>query len=73
MIQFNGAGWNAMPEHKRTLKAYGCPIIIKQKIGEKRRLHGYWHRLQTLKSKSLLNAATQDLKELLHDNKNDGI
>jgi hypothetical protein len=26
------AGWNAMLEHKRTLKAYDCPIIIKQRI-----------------------------------------
>jgi hypothetical protein len=39
------AGWNATPEHKRTLKAYDCPIIIKQKIEEERRLHAEWHRL----------------------------
>jgi hypothetical protein len=31
------AGWNAVPEHKKTLKAYNCPITIKQKIEEKRR------------------------------------
>jgi hypothetical protein len=24
--------WNATPEHKKTLKAYYCPVIIKQKI-----------------------------------------
>jgi hypothetical protein len=33
---FNGtiqcAGWNATPEHKRTLNAHSCPIIIRQKI-----------------------------------------
>jgi hypothetical protein len=22
-------GWNSTPEHKRTLKTYDCPIIIK--------------------------------------------
>jgi hypothetical protein len=26
------AGWNAMPEHKRTLKTYNCSILIKQQI-----------------------------------------
>jgi hypothetical protein len=61
------AGWNAMPEHKMTLEAYNCPIKIKLKIEEKRRLHREWHRLQTPASKGLLKAATQ---ELLHDNKN---
>jgi hypothetical protein len=25
-------GWNATPEHKTTVKAYDCPIIIKQKL-----------------------------------------
>jgi hypothetical protein len=29
------AGWNATLEHKRALKAYNCPIKIKQKIEEK--------------------------------------
>jgi hypothetical protein len=31
------AGWNATPEHTDTLKTYNCPILIKQKIEEKRR------------------------------------
>jgi hypothetical protein len=30
------AGWNATPEHKGTLKAYGSPILIKQE-NEKRK------------------------------------
>jgi hypothetical protein len=62
-----------MLEHKRTLRAYDCPIIIKLIIEEKRRLHRDWYRLWTPTSKGLLNAATQELKELLHDNKNDCI
>jgi hypothetical protein len=31
-------GWNATPEHTATPKANNCPILIKQKIEEKRRL-----------------------------------
>jgi hypothetical protein len=38
-------GWNAMPEHKRALKAYSCPIIIMQKVEEKRGLHRECHHL----------------------------
>jgi hypothetical protein len=26
------SGWNATPEHKRALKAYDCPVRIKQKF-----------------------------------------
>jgi hypothetical protein len=48
-----------MPEHTGTLKAYDCPILIKQKIEEKRRVFRDWHQLQTPKSKRLFNTATQ--------------
>jgi hypothetical protein len=30
------AGFNATPEHTDTVKTYDCPILIKQKIEEKR-------------------------------------
>jgi hypothetical protein len=40
---------------------------------EERRLHREGYRLQTPTSKRLLNAATQELKELLNNNKNDSI
>jgi hypothetical protein len=64
------AGWNATPEHTDTLQTYDCPILIKQKIEEKRRLRRGWHRLRTPESKRLLNTATQELKQLLNNNKN---
>jgi hypothetical protein len=32
------AGWNTMPEHTDTVKTYDCPIIIKQKTEERRKL-----------------------------------
>jgi hypothetical protein len=67
------AGWNATPEHTDALKIYDFPIILKQKIEEKRRLRRDWHRLRTPESKRLLNTATQELKQLLNRNKNDCI
>jgi hypothetical protein len=39
------AGWNATPEHTDMLKSYDRPLLIKQKIEEKRRLRRGWHRL----------------------------
>jgi hypothetical protein len=38
---------------------------------KKERLLRDWHRLRTPKSKRLLNTATQELKELLNNNKNE--
>jgi hypothetical protein len=67
------AGWNATPETTYTPSSYTCPIIIKQKLAEKRRLWKEWHRTLTLMSKKLLNRATQDLKQLLHQHKNANI
>jgi hypothetical protein len=48
------AGWNATPEHTDTLNEYDCPILIKQKIQEERRLRRVWHRLQTPRAKDYL-------------------
>jgi hypothetical protein len=67
------AGLNATPEHTDTLKTYDYPIVIKQKIEEKRRLRRGWRRLRTPESKRLLNTATQELTQLLNRNKNDCI
>jgi hypothetical protein len=66
-------GWNATPEYTGTLKTYGCLVLIKQKIEEKRRLCRGWHRLRSPKGKRLLNTATQELKQQLNRNKNDCI
>jgi hypothetical protein len=62
------AGWNATPE--QAVKTYDCPILIKEKIEEKRRLRSDWHRLRTRESKRLLNTATQELKQILNNNQN---
>jgi hypothetical protein len=64
------AGWNATPRLTDTLTAYNCPMLIKQKIEEKRRLRKDWHRLRTPESKKLFNTTTQKHKQLLNNNKN---
>jgi endonuclease/exonuclease/phosphatase family metal-dependent hydrolase len=56
------AGWNATPEHTYIPPSHDCPIVIKQKLAQKRRLRKEWHRTRTPTSKKLLNRATQELK-----------
>jgi hypothetical protein len=64
------AGWTATPEITCTPSSYDYPLPIKQKLAEKRRLRKEWHLYRTPTSKKLLNRATQELKQLLHDHKN---
>jgi hypothetical protein len=47
-------GWNTVPKHTNTLKTHDCPILIKQKLEEKRRLRNGWQ-----KQKPVLNTGTQ--------------
>jgi hypothetical protein len=65
------AGWKAKPKLLTKCRIHGCPTTIQQKIAEKRKLRRDWHRFRTSESKRLLNAATQDLKQLLRRYKND--
>jgi hypothetical protein len=67
------AGWNAMPEHTDTFKTYQCPLLIKQKITERKILCRCWYQLRTPDSKRLFNAAIQELKQLLISNQNNSI
>jgi exonuclease III len=64
------AGWMATPELPFASRIQGCPITIQQKLAEKRQLLRAWHRFRTPMSKRLLNAANQDLKQLLRRYKN---
>jgi hypothetical protein len=64
------AAWNTTPPHSDVQRAYDCPILIKQKLLDKRRLWRNWHHLRTPESKWLLNTATRELKQLLSDNNN---
>jgi hypothetical protein len=67
-IQYNGQVGRQC-QNIDTLKTNDCPIIIKQKIEENRRLRRGWHQLRTPESKRLLNTATQELKQLSITNK----
>jgi hypothetical protein len=67
------AGWTATPENTYIPWSYDCPIFIKQKLAEKRRLRKEWHANRTSTNKKLLNRATQELKQILHDDKNANI
>jgi hypothetical protein len=64
------AGWDTTPEHTEARQTYDCPILIKQKLLNKRRLRRNWHRFRTPESKRLLNAATRELKQQLADTSN---
>jgi hypothetical protein len=63
---FQCAGWNAMLEHKRILKAYCCLIIIKQKIEEKQDFVENCTSYEHLLARDYI---TQDLKKLINNNK----
>jgi DNA mismatch repair protein MutH len=63
------AGWKATSKLPAASRIHGCPITIKQKVADKRKLRRDWHRFRTPESKRFLNAATQDLKQLLNRNK----
>jgi hypothetical protein len=65
------AGWKATPKLPAANRIHDCPKTIKQKIAGKRKLRRDWRRFRTPERKRLLNAATQDLKQLLNRNKND--
>jgi hypothetical protein len=67
------AGWTATPENTYTPSSYDCPIFIKQKLAEKRRLWKEWHRTRIPTSKKLLNRASHNLRQLLHQHKNANI
>lgn len=58
-----------IPEGKRT----DCPIIIKEKIEEKRKLRQIWQRTRSLDDKKRLNRATKKLTKLLSKLKNQAI
>jgi hypothetical protein len=66
-------GWTTTPEHTEARQTYDCPILIKQKLLNKRRLRRNWHRFHAPEGKRLLNEATRELKQLLADTNNASI
>jgi hypothetical protein len=47
-----------MLPHSDVQRAYDCPILIKQKLLDKRRLRRNWHRLRTTESSFPITKAT---------------
>jgi hypothetical protein len=67
------AGWKATPPLHARIGINACPLIIQQQLAAKRKLPLDWHHFRTPESKRLLNAATQDLKQLVRTIKNDQV
>jgi hypothetical protein len=70
---FNDNPKGRLEHNAQTNKTNECPLLIKQKILDKRRLHRRWNQLGTPGNKLLLNTATRELKQLLNNNRNDNI
>lgn len=64
------AGWSATPVTHYTPQITPCPLRIKQKILDKRRLRRTWLRFHSPITKRLLNKASQELKQLISEYKN---
>jgi hypothetical protein len=62
--------WTTTLEHTEARLTYDCPIQIKQKLLNERRLRRNWHRFRTPESKRLQNAATREITRLLADTNN---
>jgi hypothetical protein len=67
------AGWKATPPLPARTGINACPLIIQQQLAGKRKLRRDWHQFRAPESKRLLNAATQDLKQLIRTIKNDQV
>jgi hypothetical protein len=63
------AGWKATPPLPARIGIKACSLIIQQQLAAKRKLRRDWHHFRTPESKRLLNAATQDLKQLIRTKK----
>jgi hypothetical protein len=67
------AGWKANPPLPDRTGINACPLKIQQQLAAKRKLRRNWQHFRTPENKKLLNAATQDLKQLIRTLKNDQV
>jgi hypothetical protein len=67
------AGWKATTPFPARHKINDCPLIIQQQLAVKRKLRRDWHRFRTPDTNRPLNAATQDLKQLIRTIKNEQV
>lgn len=64
------AAWTATPFQTAKEQQVQCPVAIKNKITEKRKLRKKWQTTRLLTDKNKFNQAAKSLKKLLIDRKN---
>jgi phosphoglycolate phosphatase-like HAD superfamily hydrolase len=67
------AAWQATPDSNDQTPAEECPLIIKQKLAEKRKARKRWQLTRAPKDKQRYNKIAKELKHLLNTLKNEGI
>ena len=67
------AAWQATPDRNDQTTTEECPIIIKQKLAEKRKARKRWQLTRAPQDKQRYNKIAKELKNLLHTLKNEGI
>ena len=67
------AAWQATPCRKDQTPTEECPIIIKQKLAEKRQARKRWQLTRAPQDKQRYNKVAKELKHLLHTLKNEGV
>ena len=67
------AAWQATPDQQHTHYKEECPVIVKQKIAEKRKARKRWQLTRAQPDKQNLNKLTKDLKHLLQKLKDDSV
>lgn len=67
------AAWSATPDHNSTTVNEKCPLIIKEKIQERRKLRKRWQITRSETDRKNFNNAAKDLKQLLKQIKNNDI
>lgn len=67
------AAWIATPDHNQVTVKEKCPIVVKEKILEKRKLRKKWQITRTENDKKKFNKSAKELKQLLMQIKNQSI
>ena len=67
------AAWNSTPSPLSPTHTNTCALPIKQIIMKKRKLHKRWQSTRSPQDKAALNKAVKELKQLLHDEKQQAI
>lgn len=77
VVHFNqvvqNAARQATPEPVKYINSTNCPIFIKKKIAEKRRLRRRWQTTRHPADKGILNRASAQLKNLLSEIRNQNV